>query len=332
VPPRGPRTSAVVAILGADSYRAEAALQTVLKDGGFPHPSDAVQMFRGDETSWVRLLDITRTGSLFAERRAVVVRGAELLKGEGEEMASYLASPSEDVALVLMAAKVDKRKKLWKGIVDAATVVDAEPLKGRALRAHVEGDIRKRGLKLSEDAIVELLDRVGQDLRRLMGELDKLEAYTAKTPGARLSADDVAGVLGRGLARPLYRLGDAMMARRTDEVLSLLAERLDDGEPALLLLATLHRSVRQARGARALIAARASRDELVSRLGILPFKAGDVMDAARRWTDGELQEAVAALSRADRRLKLGGDPKVVMTVAVAEACRRREAPRRSGAR
>jgi DNA polymerase-3 subunit delta len=247
-------------------------------------------------------------------------------------MLELLASPPGDLVLVLMAAKVDKRKTLWKRISEGATVLEAEPLKGRALRAHVEADVRRRGLKHTEDAVVELLDRVGQDLRRLMGELDKLEAFTAKTPGARLSADDVAGVLGRGLARPLYRLGDAMMARRRDEVLSLLTERLDDGEPALLLLATLHRSIRQTRGARALVAARVPRDELVSRLGILPFKAGDVMDAARRWTDDELEEAIGALSRADRRLKRGGDPRVVMTVAVTEACRRREAPRGSGAR
>ena len=57
------------------------------------------------------------------------------------------------------------------------------------------------------EGVEELIDRVGQDLRRLMGEVDKLEAFGA---GERsLSAEDVAAVLGRGLGRPLYLLGDA---------------------------------------------------------------------------------------------------------------------------
>jgi DNA polymerase-3 subunit delta len=182
----------------------------------------------------------------------------------------------------------------------------------------VATEVRRRGLKLDEDGLTELLERVGQDLRRLMGELEKLEAFAGT--GGRVSADDVARVLGRGIARPLYRLGDAMMERRVAEVLQLVEERLDDGEPAQRLLATLHRSIRQARAARALLAARASRDQLVSRLGVPPFKVGDVMDAARRWSENELRRAVAALSRADRRMKTGSDPRVALVAAVAEAC------------
>jgi DNA polymerase III subunit delta len=222
------------------------------------------------------------------------------------------------VVLILIAAKADKRRTLWKRIAESATVIDAEPLKGRSLQAFVSAEVRRRGLKLDEDGLTELLERVGQDLRRLMGELEKLEAFAGKA--GKVSADDVAKVLGRGIARPLYRLSDAMMERRLAEVLLLVEERLDDGEPAQRLLATLHRSVRQARTARALLAARASRDQLVSRLGVPPFKVGDVMEAARRWSEDELRRAIAALSRADRRMKTGSDPRVALVAAVAEAC------------
>ncbi len=308
----------VVAILGADSYRAETALQQTLKKAGFGVAAEDVQVFRGDETSWVRVIDAARTGSLFTSRRAVVVRGAEALKGEGEEMTAYLSEPSPDVLLVLLAGKPDKRRTVWKRIGDSATVVDAEPLKGRALHAFVADEVRRRGLKLSPDGLTELLDLVGQDLRRLMGELDKLQAFS---PGpSPLGAADVARVLGRGLARPLYRLSDAMMGKDTVTVLLLLEERLEEGEPAQRLLATLHRSVRQTRAARALVAARASRDELVSRLGIPPFKAGDVADAARRWSESELKEAALALSQADRLMKTGGDPRIALSAAVVRAC------------
>lgn len=322
-PARGARQSTVIAILGADSYRAEAGLRQVLMAAGFADADAALQTFRGEETTWVKVTDAARTGSLFAPRRAVVVRGADQVKGEGDEMLAFLADPPEDVVLVLLAAKPDKRRTLWKKITESATLVEADPLKGRALQSFVASEVKQRGLRIAEDGITELLDRVGQDLRRLVGELDKLEAFAGK--GA-LSAEDVARVMGRGIARPLYRVSDAMMERRRADVLLLIEERLDDGEPAQRLLATLHRAVRQARVARALLASRASRDELVAKLGVPPFKVGDVMDAARRWSEPDLRNAVAALSRADRRMKTGCDPRLALVAAVAEACA--PAPRR----
>ena len=50
-----------------------------------------------------------------------------------------------------------------------------------------------------------------QDLRRLLGEVDKLEAFREGQDALR--AEDVAAVLGRGMARPLYLLSDAIAAR-----------------------------------------------------------------------------------------------------------------------
>jgi DNA polymerase III subunit delta len=323
------RTPSVIAILGADSFRAEAALEAAVDKALGQERGDAVQVFRGDETTWTRVIDAARTGSLFVARRVVIVRGAELAKGEGDDLLAFIADPPPDVTLILLA-KPDKRKTLWKRVCEAVTLVDAEPLKGRALRSYVADEVRRRGLRLGEDALDELLERVGQDLRRLMGELDKLEAYAGK--GKSIGADDVAKVLGRGMARPLYRLADAMMARQAAEVLLLMEELLDEGEPALRMLATLHRVVRQTRACRALVAARAPRDVFASKLGIPPFKTGDVIEASRRWSDADLRTAIQALSRADIRIKTGSDPRVALAALVGEACRPAAGGRRAGAR
>ena len=110
-----------------------------------------------------------------------------------------------------MAAKPDRRRNPWKKLLARATVHDASPKKGRALRAHVEAELRARGLRFAPDALNELLGEVGQDLRRLMGEVDKLEAFA----GGRqdITADDLGAVLGRGLGQPLYLLSDSFSGR-----------------------------------------------------------------------------------------------------------------------
>ena len=125
--------------------------------------------------------------------------------------------------------------------------------------------LRRRGLRLAQDAVEELIDRVGQDLRRLMGEIDKLEAFAGGAK-ATLTADDVAAVLGRGMARPLYRLSDAIAAREPATALAVAQELIEDGEEGPLILGTLHRSLRQLRAAIALRDARVPRDQMAQRL------------------------------------------------------------------
>ena len=308
-------------MLGADTLLAEEALERLLDEHLGGERGDAVTVLRGEETTWARLLESARTGSLFAPRRAVVARNAEALKGEDDAVVDYLKDPTPGLLLVLMAAKPDKRKAVWKRILENAAVTPADPLKGRALRAHVQDRLRRK-LALREDAIEELIERVGQDLRRLVGEIDKLEAFAAGRQ-APLTAEDVAAVSGRGLTAPLYKLSDAFGARRLDAALTMMEDALEDGLAPLLVLATLHRAVRQVRGAKALQERRASQDEIVSRLGLLPFKVRDVMEAARRWSDAELATALRALDVADRRIKLGAEPRSALLAAVA-ATRRPE--------
>src|SRR6185295_13452096 len=149
---------------GADSYLAEEALESLIAAAVGPDRADALQVFRGDETNWTRVVEAARTGSLFATRRAVVVRNADALKGDGDEMVAYIEDPSPDAALILVAVKPDKRKTVWKRLMEAAEVVPVEPLKGRALRARVVERVRQRKLPLRDDGLEELLERVGQDL------------------------------------------------------------------------------------------------------------------------------------------------------------------------
>jgi DNA polymerase-3 subunit delta len=314
------KAAGVHLVAGTDPRLAEEALEELLEAALGPRREDALESLRGDETTWARIVDLARTGSLFAARRAVVVRGADALKGDGDEIVAYLDDPTPDLTLILLAAKPDKRRGVWRALSERAAVRSADPLKGRALRAYVVERVKRKGLRLTDEGLYELLERVGQDLQRLTGELDKLEAF-AQGQARPLGADEVSSVLGRGLARPLYRLGDAMAARRQAEVMALMQEILGDGEPPLLVLSALHRALRTARGARALAQARAPREQVISRLRIPPFKVDDVLAAGRRWSDEDLRAALQALDLADRRMKTGAEPLSALAAAVAEACR-----------
>jgi DNA polymerase-3 subunit delta len=318
---RATKSEGVHAVWGADSFLAEQGLESVLSSWVGSERGDSVEVLRGDEATWAQVLDVARTGSLFAERRAVVVRDAEALEADEEQLGgveAYLDSPTPGLALVLLIGKADKRRRPWKWLAERGRVIPADPLKGRALQAQVREELRRRQLRVGDDGVQELVDRVGQNLRRLMGEIDKLEAFGLG--GEAISAEQVAAVLGRGIARPLYKMSDAMVERRTTQVLELMSESLEEGEAPLRVLGTLHRTLRQVRGAAACREAGLPGQELTRRLGVLPFKVGDLMRASGGWTEADLRRAMAAFGQADHRLKSGGvDPRVALTAAVVEA-------------
>jgi DNA polymerase-3 subunit delta len=335
------RPAPIQAIVGEDSYLAEAALEQVLKEAVGSDQRESVRVLYGDEARWEDVLSAARAGSLFAASRAVVVRRAELLKyasapqddetagdakgrgkGRPEEdpVDAYADAPVPDATLVLVAARPDRRRRPWKSLLAKAVVHDAAPRKGRALRSHVEQELKRRGLRFTRDALDQLLEEVGQDLRRLMGEVDKLEAWADGR--AEVTGEDVASVLGRGLGQPLYLLSDAFAARDAPKSLELLERLLGDGEEGLRVLATLHRTLRQVRGAVALREAGTPRPQIGARL--LPpnmqFKLDALLDASRRWSERDLVRALDVMGRTDRGMKRGADAAVALTSAIVTAC------------
>jgi len=160
---------------------------------------------------------------------------------------------------------------------------------------------------------------VGQDLRRLVGELDKLEAWGG---GREMTPEQVADVLGRGIAQPLYKLSDAFVQRRAATALELIHDLLEEGEEALRIVGTLQRTLRQVWVARDLAVGRvpgADKKLAGEPLRVIPFKTRDLLRDARNWPEGGVQRAMEALQKADTRLKTSQDARVVLAGAVAEA-------------
>ena len=322
------RAEGVVVVVGIDSYLAEEATERLLTKVVGANRQDAVEVLHGDEATWTRVADAARSPSLFVPVKAVVVRNAETLRGPDDEMRRLLDAPPSGGLLVLVAAKPDGRRSIWKRLLAEAVVVRVDPLKGRALRSYVAEQVRQRGLALAPESIDELVERVGQSLRRLVGELDKLAAFTRGRNAP--TAEDVDLILGRGIARPTFRLGDAFMARQTVKALELTEELIGEGEAGVYLLGVLYRAVRTMRAVRALRGGRQTAAEIAARVGAPPFKGPELLECSGKWSSADVQRAMAALVRADRALKSGADARATLTAAVVAACTSRAA-RGSGA-
>jgi len=138
--------------------------------------------------------------------------------------------------LIITAEAVDKRKKVFKQIAEAGTVVDCHVPKGdrradrqeqtAVMREQMDALLKRHGKSMESAARTRLFERVGFDLRTCMGNMEKLVAFSGTR--SAITADDVARVVTRTRREPIYELTNAVTDRDTIGAIAHLEAMLED--------------------------------------------------------------------------------------------------------
>jgi len=136
----------------------------------------------------------------------------------------------EKVRLLISAGKVDKRKVFYKTLDKLGTVEifagwSAED-RDWANQAEAWGRkaLRARGKEISEEALAELISRVGPNARQLDNEVEKLSLFVGERQAVGMQ--DVAAICTRNKTARAFALGDALGDRDLPRLLSRLDEEL----------------------------------------------------------------------------------------------------------
>jgi DNA polymerase-3 subunit delta len=135
-----------------------------------------------------------------------------------------------NVRLLISAGKVDKRKVFYKtldkiGVVEgfAGWSVDDRDWADQA-EAWARKAIRGRQKEISDDALAELVTRVGPNSRQLDNEVEKLTLFVGQRQNINL--DDVTTICTRNKTARAFALGDALGDRDLPRLLARLDEEL----------------------------------------------------------------------------------------------------------
>jgi DNA polymerase III subunit delta len=189
-----------------------------------------------------------RTLPMMAPRRIVTVLQAEAVlmpKREGEaadealsQLEALLTSPDPSTVLVLVAASIDKRKRIFKTLQKTATVVECGVIEDQAdAERWVRTRIAAAGAEIDPQAARLLVTRAGLDVRRLRAEVDRLVLYALGQ--ARITLDDAKAIAGPMALTDDWAMTNAIEAAQTGEALRQLALMLDAGAPPEKILGQL---------------------------------------------------------------------------------------------
>ncbi len=267
----------------------------------------------GDESDGAEILARAGQAPVFAARRFVVVKSAEKLPAkEGETLLPYLHDPCETTTLVFAAAKLDKRLKFSKELLERAVSVDCSSLPEVQLASWIRTESGRVGVRLNGEAVealvhlaLSLKGDAGGTLNLLRREMEKLAAYVP--PGNTAGLQEVEAVRGGAAGASVFDLARAIAERNEGKALWILARNLDSGEDPLRILGALAWQFRQ------IWKAKEQR-----RFG------GPGADVSGLFTDRDLGTALRLFAEADGRLKGGASKssrRLVLETAVLSLCR-----------
>lgn len=306
---------------GDDGYGLERAADRLAErlSGGSGIPPERRRV-DGATTSAAQLEEWVATAPLFGGGTLVTVTGPGPLVRSAADRAALEAvigrlAPGNGLVFLDPTEGTGRRPAALEALRAAVVAAGGEaaelkaPTEGR-LAAWVEQRAAERSIRLGRGAAQELATRVGGFVRegdvdrRRMGllavaELEKLGLYR---PAAEVSVDDVRALVPEAIPASSWAFLDAVGERRPQTAGEILP-RLLATTPEPVLIAQLHRRVRELIEIADHLEQGAEPGSLVRILGQNPYRVKRLVQQARRWTLPELQAALEGLLELDDRIK-----------------------------
>ena len=315
-------------VVGEERMLKDAVIAAITKAalaGGLPDFNH--DKFTAGETDVDKIIGATRTVPMMAKKRVVFVRGLErwdtasAASDSGDDggkalppldrLAEYAKAPIDSTTLILVAQKLDGRRKIVALAKKQGFVVDCAQIEGRQLPGWIRDRARLKGHAIERDVCELIAEIAGPDLSYLDDVLERLSLYVGKD--APITEDAVAVNVTRVRLADTWNLVDAASTKDLGKVLALFADVYDPRDRGLPLVGAIAWSLRQLLKLQSALGSGASIDEAARRAGIYPtFRAREHAQKLKAFNDPrnprELERWLVVVQETDLALKSSRRP------------------------
>jgi len=264
-------------------------------------------VFDASETDAVVVKDAAEMLPMMGPRRFVAFRGVDGLKDkEWEALYPLFENPVDSTTLVLTCESLDKRKKSYKKVSEAAVVVECKRPYDNQVADWIEYLAFRQQLKVAREAAQLLKQFVGTNLTELNNELTKLKDYLGER--TTVEPQDVLQVVSQTRVDRIFDLTDAIGRRDRATALHSLANLLDHGQSEVGILAMITRHFRILGQLKEGQKDGLSGTRLSTKAGIPQFLLTQYMEQIRHWDEKKIEKTFHVLEDTDRALKSSSVP------------------------
>ena len=261
----------------------------------------------GGESNITQVIQAARNYPFMAERQLVLVKEAHRLEGLGSEegmrrLEQYVQNPTQSTVLVFAyGGKPDGRGTLAKTLEKHCVVIHTKKMYDDKLPVWLAGYCQERGVAISQQAIQMVVEQIGNDLKRIHNEIQKVLINLA--PGERIDVDQVEKYIGISKEFNVFELQKALSQKDISKAthISIHLATQKKGVPVMVIvqmLFTYYTKVLLVHHARD-----KSKQGLAAALGVNPFFVTDYLNAAKNYSLVKVVEIIHAIRIADCQLK-----------------------------
>jgi len=249
MPPAAKSSSSVLLVFGDDDFAVKQRARQVYQQwteelGGMDHEIIDASVGNSGEAlkALAKLREALQTLPFFGGGKVIWLKDCNFLADDRTSSSAAVTETLAEIAqelkefswqgirLLVSAAKVDKRKVFFKTLDKIGGVesfagwsVDDRDWAGQAEKWALKA-IRAKGKEISEEALAELISRVGPNARQLDSETEKLSLFVGDRK--EIGMEDVSAICSRNKMARAFALGDALGDRDLPRLLRRLDEEL----------------------------------------------------------------------------------------------------------
>jgi len=284
----------ITVLTGENSFESTRALEKIVATF-----RGSAEKFDGDSLELQQLPDLFMGGTLFASERLVIIRTVSDNKSLWDVLPEWLGRVSDDVHVVLIEPKPDKRTKTYKELKKYATMREFAPWGDRDVglaEKWVGEEAERQGVGIDNKSTQLLVARVGLDQWQLFHALEKLAALGEITPQV------IEAVVDATPTENVFNLLDAALrgdARKVSEMIATLQRTQDPFMTFGLLSGQVFQLA-------ALSVADKPLNDVAKEIGAHPYALGKLAPHAQRLGRRGAKKLVTLFAATDTEMKSTG--------------------------
>jgi DNA polymerase III delta subunit len=281
----------ITLLVGENSFEVQRALDDIIYDF-----DGNVERIEGDKLQASQLPDVFMGVSLFADKRLVVIRNLSENKSVWSVLGDWLPKISDDIHVVLVEPKPDKRTSTYKTLQKKSEVHEFIQWSDRDVlvaEKWVSSEVEKRNLQLNKKLIQTLVNWVGIDQWQLFYALEKLSLTD------NISEESIKNIIEPNPVENVFNLFESALSGNTKE-LSAVLKTLEQTEDVYRLTALLSSQAFQLLA----VASAGKPDNVASDFTIHPYATSKLSQIAKRIGKSGASKIIMIFTELDDDMKL----------------------------
>jgi DNA polymerase-3 subunit delta len=254
-----------------------------------------------------------------AEKRFVVVKRINKLPAaQDAALAKYIERPFASTCLVLVGEEKLPKRALFTAIEAKYPTVNFYRLYENEIPAWIRETVRARGMDITGDAAMLLLELAGDNLYDVSQEIEKLALYASgeKT----LAVSHVRSCCGSHRENTAFDLLPALARRDTGRSLGLLESMLAGGTDEFAVLAAVSDFFRKVNRFTEAMKCGSTEQDALSAAGVR-YYSDEFLENARLLRSADIKKILPLILETEIRIKSGNNSRIEMERLLLELCK-----------